>query len=84
MSVLPAPVLIYRMKHMERMVPGSDAGIHAVFHISRFILQDIILALYNLSVGDKGSCISFHICLKGYLYMAVRVVVVVPGHVLQI
>src|ERR1035437_1608555 len=81
MFVRPVPVLIFRMKHMGKKAQGSDAGIPAAFHISPFILPDIIHAGCSQQDGDKGLCINFRTCRKGCLFMSAPVVAVVPGHV---
>ena len=54
MSVLPVPVLTFRMKHMEEEDQGSDAGIPAVFHILHSILRVITPAMFSRHDGDSA------------------------------
>ena len=77
-------VLTFRMKRMGKRAHASGVGIHAVFHISQYILQGIIHATYNLRDGDRELCTSFHTCLKGYRFTDVPVAAVVQEHALLI
>ena len=62
MFVRHVHVLIFRMKQEVKMVSATEAGIPAALACLLSIHQVITRVRFRARGGDKGSCISFHIC----------------------